>query len=420
MSGVCLYLLAPRIAEVFAAWDKLGRVHPVWMVPAMLCTLGSFACIWFVQAMALGTRDWFSVIMTELTGNVFNRITPGGGATGTALQATMLTAAGFDGTLAGTALAVQSALGTAALVALPVFSIPFILAGTQIPPGLLPAIWIGIPVFVMMSAFGIAVFVVDGPLCRLGRAVSVVQRALRRDHDNLRDLGDRLLRSRDAIYASIAPRWRRAVAVSVLRWLCEYGVLVSALYGLGVRPDPALVLLAFTTASVLGLLPFTPGGLGFVEAGLTATLNLAGVPVGRGARRDARLPAADVLDPLAGGRRRGTHLPAPISEGEARRRQGRDCAWCDLEVSRLLTTKQNSTEATSCDEQLGLGGDCGSSTSEEAMEGERLATRRLQRPSDTATVREMLLLRRRRDVNRTRPRWEVSSHDQCPRTSSSH
>jgi uncharacterized protein (TIRG00374 family) len=37
------------------------------------------------------------------------------------------------------------------------------------------------------------------------------------------------------------------------------------------------VLLSFCTASLLGLLPFTPGGLGFVEAGLTGTLALAGV-----------------------------------------------------------------------------------------------------------------------------------------------
>jgi hypothetical protein len=279
-SGVCLYLLAPSIGEVFAAWDRLGRVHPVWMVPAVLCAVGSYACIWWVQAIALGTRDWFSVITTELAGNAFNRITPGGGATGTALQANMLRAAGFDGAHAGTALAVQSALGTAALVALPLFSIPFVIAGTQIPSGLLPAVWIGIPVFVVMLAFGIAVFVVDAPLCWLGRVVAAAQRVLHKDRDDLRDLGDRLLRSRDAIFQSVAPKWRRAVAASVLRWLFEYGVLVSALYGLGVRPDPALVLLAFTIASVLGLMPFTPGGLGFVEAGLTATLTLAGVPVG--------------------------------------------------------------------------------------------------------------------------------------------
>ncbi len=37
------------------------------------------------------------------------------------------------------------------------------------------------------------------------------------------------------------------------------------------------MLLAFCAAQVLAQIPFTPGGLGFVEAGLTATLALAGV-----------------------------------------------------------------------------------------------------------------------------------------------
>jgi putative heme transporter len=40
------------------------------------------------------------------------------------------------------------------------------------------------------------------------------------------------------------------------------------------------VLLAFFTAQLLGTLPLTPGGLGFVEAGLTGTLALAGVGAG--------------------------------------------------------------------------------------------------------------------------------------------
>ena len=37
------------------------------------------------------------------------------------------------------------------------------------------------------------------------------------------------------------------------------------------------MLLAFVTAQVLAQIPVTPGGLGFVEAGLTAMLVLAGV-----------------------------------------------------------------------------------------------------------------------------------------------
>ncbi|MFN8026996.1 MAG: flippase-like domain-containing protein [Acidimicrobiia bacterium] len=45
-------------------------------------------------------------------------------------------------------------------------------------------------------------------------------------------------------------------------------------------PSPALVLLAFVAGSLLGLLPFTPGGLGFVEAGLAGTLALAGISTG--------------------------------------------------------------------------------------------------------------------------------------------
>jgi uncharacterized protein (TIRG00374 family) len=45
-------------------------------------------------------------------------------------------------------------------------------------------------------------------------------------------------------------------------------------------PRPSTVLLAFCAAQALGTMPLTPGGLGFVEAGLTGTLALAGVPAG--------------------------------------------------------------------------------------------------------------------------------------------
>jgi uncharacterized protein (TIRG00374 family) len=48
----------------------------------------------------------------------------------------------------------------------------------------------------------------------------------------------------------------------------------------GSTPRPSLVLLAFCAAQLLAQVPITPGGLGFVEAGLTATLTLAGVSPG--------------------------------------------------------------------------------------------------------------------------------------------
>jgi uncharacterized protein (TIRG00374 family) len=58
----------------------------------------------------------------------------------------------------------------------------------------------------------------------------------------------------------------------------DYLALLCVLRAVGAQPRPSLILLAYTSAELLALLPFTPGGLGFVEAGLVGTLSLAGVP----------------------------------------------------------------------------------------------------------------------------------------------
>jgi uncharacterized protein (TIRG00374 family) len=54
--------------------------------------------------------------------------------------------------------------------------------------------------------------------------------------------------------------------------------LLCALRAVGAAPRPSLVVLAYASAELLAQIPFTPGGLGFVEAGLVGTLTLAGVP----------------------------------------------------------------------------------------------------------------------------------------------
>ena len=56
--------------------------------------------------------------------------------------------------------------------------------------------------------------------------------------------------------------------------------LLAALAAIGSYPRPSVVLLAFCAAKALGNIPVTPGGLGFVEAGMTAMLVLAGVDPG--------------------------------------------------------------------------------------------------------------------------------------------
>jgi uncharacterized protein (TIRG00374 family) len=60
----------------------------------------------------------------------------------------------------------------------------------------------------------------------------------------------------------------------------DFFALLACLTAVGARPSPSGVLIAYVVANLLGMVPVTPGGLGFVETGLVATLGLAGVGAG--------------------------------------------------------------------------------------------------------------------------------------------
>jgi hypothetical protein len=139
---------------------------------------------------------------------------------------------------------------------------------------------IGLAVFVALFVVSATLLAFDGPLAWLGSTAQRVRNRVRPDSPPLVTLPDRLLHERDRILATLGPRWKRALLATVGRWAFDYGTLLAALAAVGSTPRPALVLLAFCTAQVLAQVPVTPGGLGFVEAGLTATLALAGVSAG--------------------------------------------------------------------------------------------------------------------------------------------
>jgi uncharacterized protein (TIRG00374 family) len=277
VTAVSLYLLAPSIGEVFSAWDRLGDFNPLALPLVLVLETLSFACVWVLQAIALRTDRYDAVVLSQLAGNAFNRVTPGGGTTGTALQARMLADAGFDLTSAATAVTVQSLLVTAVLVALPVLVIPGVVTGTQLPESLLQAAWVGAAVFVLLAVVGTLLLATRRPVCMLGNIAARIANVFRRKRPKITGLGDRLLVERDAIRERMGSRWIEAVAAAVGRWGFEYLVLLLALYAIEAKPNPWSVLLAFVAASVLSMIPITPGGLGFVEAGLTALLVSAGI-----------------------------------------------------------------------------------------------------------------------------------------------
>ena len=139
---------------------------------------------------------------------------------------------------------------------------------------------LGLGLFVVLAALGTVLLALDRPLGWLGRTIQRVRNRVRPSAEPLRQLPDRLVRERDRILETLGPKWRRAVLATVGRWTFDYATLLAAVAAVGGGARPGLVLLAFCAAQVLTQIPVTPGGLGFVEAGLTAMLALAGVDAG--------------------------------------------------------------------------------------------------------------------------------------------
>ena len=279
VSGVSLYLVAPSVVAAFGSWHRIEQLSPAWLAAMAALQAAALACLWAVQFVALRKARWQPVIASQLAGNALAKVAPGGGAMGGALQYRMLVDAGLPaaGVVSGLTAANLLLFGT--VLALPVLSIPAILRG-GVQRDLLNAALAGLAVFVLLFAAGVVLLSSDRPLRWLGRQIQRVRNRLRRRAEPLHRLPERLVGERDLILRTLGPRWKRALAAALGRWAFDFGCLLAALRALDALPRPGLVLLAFCAAQVLAQIPLTPGGLGFVEAGLSATLTLAGVPAG--------------------------------------------------------------------------------------------------------------------------------------------
>jgi uncharacterized protein (TIRG00374 family) len=279
VTGVSLYLVAPSLVEVLGSWEDLDRLSPAWLGLMLALQAGVMACVWALQYLAMRGPSWPAVASSQLAGNALAKIAPGGGALGAALQYRMLVQAGLPGRQAVAGLTAANLLTFAAVLAMPVLAVPAIVRG-GVSRDLLEATAIGIAVFVALFAVGAVLIAFDGVLAWVGRVVQRIRNRLRRSAEPLRTLPERLLRERDRIVGTLGPRWKRALAATSGRWALDYATLLAALAAVGSQPRPSLVLLAFCAAQILAQIPITPGGLGFVEAGLTAMLTLAGVSAG--------------------------------------------------------------------------------------------------------------------------------------------
>jgi uncharacterized membrane protein YbhN (UPF0104 family) len=212
----------------------------------------------------------------------------------------MLKVAGTDTTSALTGLTAISLITTGSVFALPVLSVPFILAGVPVPANLALTAWIGTVLFLVMMALGAWLLVFDGPLHWAGEVAERIRLRLKREPSDP-PLPEQLIEERDELARSLGRHWQWAVAVALGKWLLDFYTLVAALAATGDDTRVSLVLLAYVAGAVLAMIPITPGGLGFVEAGLVSTLVAAGVNPARAVLATLAYRAVSYWIPLAAG-----------------------------------------------------------------------------------------------------------------------
>ena len=277
LTGIVLYLVAPSILAVLHAWPRLVTLNPLWFIPALLAEAAHFACTFSLQRIALRTKAWFAVITAQLSGNAITLVVPGGAAAGAAVQFRMLGTSGMDATESASGLTAFAFLGIGGLLALPVFVLPVVLFGAPVASGLSDAAWVGAVGFVLFTAFGAVIMATDGPLVWVGRAVQVIRNRVLSKRQPLEGLPERLIEQRNVIRSVLGRQWWQATLLSVGRLGFDYLCLLFCVRAVGAHPRPALVLLAYAVAGVIGLVPITPGGIGIVEASLSGFLVLAGL-----------------------------------------------------------------------------------------------------------------------------------------------
>ena len=274
-----LYVLGPGLVEVLSSAPRLREIGWWWFPLMLVLEAGSFACMWVVQWIAVRRTDWWQISTSQLASNAFGRVVPGGGAAAGALQYRMLVDAGAPKGTTATGLTAANLLTFGVLLGLPVLAVPAILEGRVDSAIRSLLVWAAM-ILLALVAGGVVLVVTDSPLRWIGSMAQRTRNRLRRSRPPMTGLPDRLVRERDLVVRVVGAAWKRALSASLGKALLDFGVLLVALEAVGANSALSLVLLSYVAAQLLAQIPITPGGLGFVEAGLTGFLALAGVSGG--------------------------------------------------------------------------------------------------------------------------------------------
>jgi uncharacterized protein (TIRG00374 family) len=275
--GAVFLLILPRIADYRDVWGVLKGLSArdaVLIVGATVLNVVTFAPPWMVALPGLGFRQ--ALALTQAS-TALSIVSPAGAAVGMAGSYTLLRSWGFGRASVGLAVAVTGVWNQFANIVFPIVGLALLTAVNERHPALQTAAFLGVAVLVLaLGAFALALSSAAraravGSL--VARVVSRVRRALRRPP--VLWSGESLASFRSRTLDLLRRRWHVLTISTLGGHLTVFLLLVVCLRALGVSAGEVSLVEAFAAWAlirILGALPLTPAGLGFVELGLSGAL----------------------------------------------------------------------------------------------------------------------------------------------------
>ena len=273
----------PKVADYSEAWASIQQMPTAYLVALAVATVVNLAVyVWPLQAALPGLGYGPGFVVRQTSFAISNAV-PAGGAVGLGVQYGMLDSYGFGAGAAASAIAIVSVFNVFATLVMPVLGVVALLASGVVEGTYLLMAGIGIlAIGVAVVAFAMVLRSERGARAVGGWADRLVSPIMRRfAHGRSVDLTGKLLDFRSSVVDVMQTRWLQVTLSTLLLQLTSWAILVLALRGLEVGAGDAKVtwtesLAAFSFARVASFIPVTPGGLGTVDAALTALLTSYG------------------------------------------------------------------------------------------------------------------------------------------------
>ena len=275
--GAVFVFVLPRIADYRDVWDvlrELGWKEIAALTAATVLNLITFAPPWMAALPGLGFRQAFALSQAS---TALSMVAPAGAAVGMAGSYGLLRSWRFPPSQVTLAVAVTGIWNQFANLAFPIVALVLLTGVNEDHPALRTAALIGLGVLIAaIVLFGLA-------LSSARRARSIgdwaarlttrLKRLVRRGPVSWN--GESLASFRIEALGLLRRRWHVLTLATLAGHLTVFVLLLVCLRAIGVTGDEVSAIEAFAAwalVRILGALPLTPGGVGFVEVGLSGAL----------------------------------------------------------------------------------------------------------------------------------------------------